>query len=61
MARLAWHDADLTLLDVESIVASLISQGYIKAYIMQSKGLIVFQKGDRMGLVAMNEVYPTDA
>ena len=61
MARLAWHDADLTLLDVESIVASLISQGYIKAYIMQSKGLIVFQKGDRMGLVAMNEVYPKDA
>lgn len=61
MARLAWQDADLTLSDVESIVASLISQGYIKAYMIQSKGLVVFQKGPKMGLVPMNEVYPKDA
>ena len=60
MARLSWQDAELTLEDVESIVASLISQGYIKAYILHSKAIVVFQKGDRMGLVQMNSVYSRD-
>ncbi|KDN43202.1 hypothetical protein K437DRAFT_225747, partial [Tilletiaria anomala UBC 951] len=60
LARAAWQDPELTLVDVESIVASLIAQGYVKAYILHSKALIVFQKGERMGLVPMNSVYPRD-
>lgn len=60
MARYAWQDPDLDLFDLESIAASLIDQGYIKAYILHSKSLIVFKKDDEMGIVRMNTVFPKD-
>ncbi len=56
MARLAWQDAEMTVMDVESMVTSLIGQGYIKAYIQHEKGIIVFNQQD-MGMVPMGKLY----
>lgn len=44
-------------LDEECILASLVDQGYIKGYTFHSKGLVVFQKGDRMGFAPVSAVY----
>ena len=42
--------------DIEAMCASLMEQGYIKAYIWQSKGMMVLQKGDRLGFPAVSTV-----
>lgn len=48
-ARMAWRDSSLQLEDIEAIVASMIDQGFIKGYILHSKGMLVLQKGPHMG------------
>ncbi|ORY89349.1 COP9 signalosome complex subunit 12 [Leucosporidium creatinivorum] len=48
-ARIAFSDPSLDVDDVESMCSSLMDQGYIKAYIMHSKRLLVLQKGDAYG------------
>lgn len=42
--------------DIEAMCASLMEQGYIKAYIWQSKGMMVLQKGERLGFPAVSSV-----
>lgn len=42
--------------DIEAMCASLMEQGYIKAYIWQSKGMMVLQKGERLGFPAVSTV-----
>lgn len=42
--------------DIEAMCASLMEQGYIKAYIWQSKGMLVLQKGERLGFPAVSSV-----
>lgn len=51
------NSAPLQLLDLESIVASLIDQGYIKGYTFHSKGIVVFQKGPTLGFPRVRDVY----
>ncbi|SPO44091.1 related to protein that forms a complex with Thp3p [Moesziomyces antarcticus] len=48
-ARLAWRDPSLQPSDIEAILASLIDQGFVKGYILHSKGVLVLQKGPHMG------------
>lgn len=42
--------------DIEAMCASLMEQGYIKAYIWQSKGMLVLQKGERLGFPPVSSV-----
>ncbi|GAA5916123.1 hypothetical protein JCM6882_003943 [Rhodosporidiobolus microsporus] len=59
-ARVAFPpDADgleLDIDDVEGMCVSLMEQGYIKAYIMHSKRLLVLQKGERCGFPPVSSV-----
>ncbi|GAA5883372.1 hypothetical protein JCM3774_004865, partial [Rhodotorula dairenensis] len=48
-ARLSFQDPSLDVDDVESMCVSLMEQGYIKAYILHSKRILVLQKGPRAG------------
>lgn len=57
MARFAWQDASLTVDDVECVTASLIDQGYIKAYAMHSSGNVVFRRTPDFGFEKMSTVY----
>ncbi|GAA6021259.1 hypothetical protein JCM11491_001529 [Sporobolomyces phaffii] len=47
---------DLDEDDIESIAVSLMDQGYIKAYIMHSKRLLVLQKGQHFGFPPLSSV-----
>jgi hypothetical protein len=42
--------------DIESMCASLMEQGYIKAYIWQSKSMLVLQKGPQLGFPPVSSV-----
>ncbi|GAA5837677.1 hypothetical protein JCM3766R1_000553 [Sporobolomyces carnicolor] len=42
--------------DIESILVSLVDQGYLKAYIMHSKRLLVLQKGKHFGFPPLSAV-----
>ncbi|GAA5951322.1 hypothetical protein JCM21900_003837 [Sporobolomyces salmonicolor] len=58
-ARLSFADPTLDVDDVESMCVSLMEQGYIKAYILHSKRLLVLQKGPMCGfppVATVNEV-----
>ncbi|GAA6059040.1 hypothetical protein JCM10212_001265 [Sporobolomyces blumeae] len=48
-AQYAFGDASLDVDDVECMCASLMEQGYLKAYILHSKRLLVLQKGEAFG------------
>ncbi|POY70448.1 hypothetical protein BMF94_6516 [Rhodotorula taiwanensis] len=48
-ARISFQDPTLDIDDVESMCVSLMEQGYIKAYILHSKRILVLQKGPRAG------------
>ncbi|TNY24716.1 COP9 signalosome complex subunit 12 [Rhodotorula diobovata] len=48
--------SDLDLDDVESMCVSLMEQGYLKAYILHSKGLLVLQKGPQAGFPPVSSV-----
>ncbi|KWU47067.1 COP9 signalosome complex subunit 12 [Rhodotorula sp. JG-1b] len=48
-SRLSFQDPSLDVDDVESMCVSLMDQGYIKAYILHSKRILVLQKGPRAG------------
>lgn len=50
------HSEQLDQDDVEAMCASLMEQGYMKAYIWQSKGMLVLQKGQRLGFPAVSSV-----
>lgn len=39
-------DPEIGLDDVESIIASIMDQGYIRGYILHSRQLVVFAKND---------------
>lgn len=56
-AQLAWRDAELTLDDVECVTASLIDQGFVKAYVMHSSGNVVFRRTPDFGFEKMSTVY----
>lgn len=56
MAQRAWQD-EYTTIEIESLVVSLIGQGFLKAYIAHSRGLIVFQKGPKMGFEPFVSMY----
>uniref|UniRef100_V5EB58 Uncharacterized protein n=1 Tax=Kalmanozyma brasiliensis (strain GHG001) TaxID=1365824 RepID=V5EB58_KALBG len=56
-ARVAWRDDSLQLEDVEAIVASMIDQGFIKGYVLHSKGVLVLQKGPHMGFPPIWSVF----
>jgi hypothetical protein len=56
-ATIAFGEAEqLDQDDIEAMCASLMEQGYIKAYIWQSKGLLVLQKGERLGFPVVSSV-----
>lgn len=57
-ARIAFANPALDLDDVEAMCASLMEQGYIKAYIMHSKRLLVLQKGEAVGFPRLASVNP---
>ncbi|BGP55701.1 hypothetical protein JCM8202v2_003308 [Rhodotorula sphaerocarpa] len=48
-AQVSFQDPTLDIDDVESMCVSLMEQGYIKAYILHSKRILVLQKGPRAG------------
>ncbi|GJN90758.1 hypothetical protein Rhopal_003772-T1 [Rhodotorula paludigena] len=57
-ARLVFPDGDtLDIDDVEAMCASLMEQGYLKAYILHSKRLLVLQKGPMAGFPPIASVY----
>ncbi|GAA5826818.1 hypothetical protein JCM5353_005406 [Sporobolomyces roseus] len=61
-ARIAWPQEEdggqesLDLDDLESIAVSLMDQGYVKAYIMHSKRILVLQKGENFGFPPLSSV-----
>ncbi|GAA5964715.1 hypothetical protein JCM3765_004366 [Sporobolomyces pararoseus] len=61
-AKYAWSraeeelEAELDLDDIESITVSLMDQGYLKAYIMHSKRLLVLQKGKHFGFPPLSSI-----
>lgn len=57
LARRAWNDSTLDIDDVECVAASLIDQGFIKAYAMHSTGNIVFRRTPDFGFEKMSKVY----
>jgi len=56
-ARRAWNDVTLEVDDVECVAASLIDQGYVKAYAMHSTGKIVLRRTADFGFEKMSKVY----
>jgi hypothetical protein len=56
-ARTAWQDDQLDIDDVECVVASLIDQGYVKAYAMHSSGNVVLRRTPDFGFVKISTVY----
>ncbi|KAL8293796.1 hypothetical protein RQP46_000497 [Phenoliferia psychrophenolica] len=56
-ARVSFGDPTLDVDDVESMCISLVDQGYIKAYILHSKRLLVFMKGPQVGFPPMASVH----
>ncbi|KAJ8294234.1 PCI domain-containing protein [Rhodotorula toruloides] len=57
-ARIAFDDPTLDIDDVECMCVALMEQGYIKAYIMHSKRLLVLQKGSQAGFPPIAAVNP---
>ncbi|SGY23602.1 BQ5605_C019g08955 [Microbotryum silenes-dioicae] len=57
-ARIAFGDQSLDLDDVEGMCTSLMDQGYLKAYIMHSKALLVLQKSASFGFPPISSVHP---
>ncbi|SCV71898.1 BQ2448_4592 [Microbotryum intermedium] len=57
-ARIAFGDETLDLDDVEGMCTSLMDQGYLKAYIMHSKALLVLQKSPTFGFPPISSVHP---
>ncbi|KDE08854.1 hypothetical protein MVLG_00954 [Microbotryum lychnidis-dioicae p1A1 Lamole] len=57
-ARIAFGDQSLDLDDVEGMCTSLMDQGYLKAYIMHSKVLLVLQKSASFGFPLISSVHP---
>ncbi|SCZ88701.1 BZ3500_MvSof-1268-A1-R1_Chr2-1g04581 [Microbotryum saponariae] len=57
-ARIAFGDQSLDLDDVEGMCTSLMDQGYLKAYIMHSKALLVLQKSATFGFPPISSVHP---
>ncbi|KAM0791294.1 hypothetical protein ACM66B_005766 [Microbotryomycetes sp. NB124-2] len=55
-ARISFQDASLDVDDVESMCAGMIEQGYIKAYILHSKRLLVLQKGETFGFPPISQI-----
>lgn len=55
-ARLSFADPTLDVDDVEGMIASLMDQGYIKAYVLHSKRLLVLQKGPLVGFPPVSSV-----
>ncbi|GAA5910051.1 uncharacterized protein JCM6883_000538 [Sporobolomyces salmoneus] len=62
-ARVAWNtglgeevEEVLDEDDIESVMVSLMDQGYLKAYIMHSKRLLVLQKGKHFGFPPLTTV-----
>ncbi|BGP16532.1 hypothetical protein JCM10213v2_004534 [Rhodosporidiobolus nylandii] len=47
---------ELDVDDVEAMCAGLMEQGYLKAYILHSKRLLVLQKGERCGFPPLSSV-----
>jgi hypothetical protein len=56
MAKRAWNDGTLDLDDVECVVASLISQSYVKGYVIHSSGNVVLRRTDDFGFERMSKV-----
>ncbi|GAA5981148.1 hypothetical protein JCM5350_007175 [Sporobolomyces pararoseus] len=50
------EDLELDLDDIESMTVSLMDQGYLKAYIMHSKRLLVLQKGKHFGFPPLSSI-----
>lgn len=57
LARKAWNDSTFTVDDVECVVASLIDQGYVKAYAIHNGGTIVFRRTPDFGFMKISSVY----
>lgn len=57
LAQQAWCDEALSELEVEAVAISLIGQGFIKAYVSHSRGLVVFKKGRTMGFEPFAHIY----
>ncbi|GAA5874257.1 hypothetical protein JCM16303_005791 [Sporobolomyces ruberrimus] len=65
-ARIAWRTTtiggsgaageELDEDDIESVAVSLMDQGYLKAYIMHSKRLLVLQKGKHFGFPPLSSI-----
>lgn len=54
-AKMAFADSTLDVEDVEAMCASLLDQGYLKAYIHHSQ-MLVLQKGDQFGFPPVSAV-----
>lgn len=57
IAQKAWNDFTLTVDDVECVVASLIDQGYVKAYAIHNSGIVVFRRTPDFGFMKVSSVY----
>jgi hypothetical protein len=57
LARKAWDDSTFTVDDVECVAASLIDQGYVKAYAIHNGGTIVFRRTPDFGFMKISSVY----
>ncbi|CAD6581368.1 MAG: hypothetical protein CYPHOPRED_001560 [Cyphobasidiales sp. Tagirdzhanova-0007] len=55
-AKFAFNDSTLELDDIEAMCASLLDQGYVKAYIHHAMQLLVLQKGNLLGFPRVNSV-----
>jgi len=55
-ARCAFDDPTLDIDDVEAMCASLLDQGYVKAYIHQNMQILVLQKGKPFGFPPVSSV-----
>ncbi|GAA5975534.1 hypothetical protein JCM11641_004298 [Rhodosporidiobolus odoratus] len=58
-AKVAWPKEEAEVMDVddvEGMCAGLMEQGYLKAYILHSKRLLVLQKGERWGFPPLSTV-----
>ncbi|KAK4056661.1 hypothetical protein OIO90_002213 [Microbotryomycetes sp. JL221] len=55
-AQISFNDPTIDVDDAESMSASMIEQGYIKAYVLHSKRLLVLQKGQQVGLPPISQI-----